>query len=183
MALNRIVGFFLQAYVGENEYANTDVYLSPWLASDEQLRALPKIFMIAATYDPLLDDAVCSTCFSFSLLFGAVSCMHTAGSVDSTPDHPQRLKSFAPQVDFARKLKRLGHPVEFAVAPGVPHGMYRNGGTAPTCPSYHRFHLRLPKPPSFGQTRRNDTISSTAANPLCRESRVSELHPLVWERA
>lgn len=45
--------------MGENEHVNTDVYLSPWLASDEQLRALPKIFMIAATYDPLLDDAVC----------------------------------------------------------------------------------------------------------------------------
>lgn len=28
----------------------------------------------------------------------------------------------AKQVDFARKLKRIGHEVEFSIAPGVPHG-------------------------------------------------------------
>lgn len=47
-----------QAYVGENTNVESDAYLSPWLASDEQLRNLPPVYMVAATFDPLLDDAV-----------------------------------------------------------------------------------------------------------------------------
>jgi hypothetical protein len=51
-----------QAYVGESQDTESDAYLSPWLATDDQLRNLPPIYMVAATFDPLLDDAVRSAC-------------------------------------------------------------------------------------------------------------------------
>jgi hormone-sensitive lipase len=49
----------LKAYLGEKENeAGSNKLISPLLASDDELRALPdKICILSATYDPLLDDA------------------------------------------------------------------------------------------------------------------------------